>query len=76
MNEPLTTDNRGRIYCTLTYFEEHYGRNYQTVKQWITTSQVRSITVGQTVYVHLGDARKLDRVTPRQQRRRLQKCIG
>lgn len=76
MSEDFTTDHRGRIYCTVGYFAEHYNRSHWTVRSWITTSQVRSVTEGQTVYVHLGDARKLDRATPRQPRRRLPNRAG
>lgn len=68
MTEPLATDHRGRLYCTLAYFEDTYGRSYRTVQQWVTLGRARHLTVGRTVYVHLGDARKLDRMTPRQQR--------
>lgn len=66
--EPLTTDHRGRLYCTLGYFETNFGRSHWTVRAWVTTGKARHLTVGSTVYVHLGDARKLDRHTPRQQR--------
>lgn len=70
MPDSLTCDDRGRIYCTLAYFEDKYGRSTRTLRDWISTSQVRSLIEGQAVYVHLGDARKLDMVTPRQDRRK------
>lgn len=75
MTEDLTTDNRGRLYCTLTYFEDTYDRPYKTLQTWVTVGKVRHMIEGGTVYVHLGDTLKLHRFTPRQ-RRGLQREAG
>lgn len=66
--EPYLLVEQRKVYITPAYFELETGRDLRTVRDWARKQQVRSFWHHDTLYVHLGDCRRMHEDTPQQER--------